>query len=367
MAKLPRVLARIFGSSAPSTAGNQIGQVGSLAANSPTTYTGATLLGSATDIANLTSLSNFASGLGSVVVGSESIPLQDLNGLFFHNTYQLSYLMQQGIAEWETNTVYYTGSLVNDGSGNVYSSLADSNQGNALTNGTYWRLVLSAVASPITRTILTTTSTSPYVPPAGCRAILVKAIGGGGGSGYIACSTTSETSISTGGAAGAYVEKLITSPLTSYDFSVGAGGAGGTSGSNIGANGSNTTFGTSFLTAGGGSGGNSVINATTEQTLNGAGGGLAVGGDININGADALPASILSAGNLGSAFISSGGPSIFGTSPSCGYFLTGGGNYGAGTGPNPGDGAMGGYSLGYVISYIGGTGADGIIIIDEYY
>ena len=50
--------------------------------------------------------------------------------------YQLAYLMQEGVPEWNADTTYYIGSIVNDGLGNCYRSLTDSNLNNALTDTT---------------------------------------------------------------------------------------------------------------------------------------------------------------------------------------------------------------------------------------
>lgn len=63
--------------------------------------------------------------------------------------------------------------------------------------------------------------------------------GGGGGGGTINSAVTSQPG--SGGGAGSYVDAVITSPLATYAYAVGAGGsfgAGGTSGANGGAGGS---------------------------------------------------------------------------------------------------------------------------------
>jgi hypothetical protein len=77
--------------------------------------------------------------MAACLVNNQSPPLQDLNGLFYWLSSQLGYICQTGIPEWETNTVYYIGSIVSGvGNGIVYISLTDSNTGNAVTNTTYW-------------------------------------------------------------------------------------------------------------------------------------------------------------------------------------------------------------------------------------
>ena len=130
MAKLTRFTQLIFGSNASA---GQIAQVGSLAAGTPTTYSGSTATPSLVQ-----QLSNYLTGWFGVSVGSNSPAEEDMNALFWLVTYQLAYLMQEGAAEYDSGTTYYIGSVVNNGSGTLYTSIANSNIGNALTNPTYW-------------------------------------------------------------------------------------------------------------------------------------------------------------------------------------------------------------------------------------
>ena len=128
MARLPRVTQKLFGSSAGF---QQVGQFGSLAANSPT-YT--------TDAAQIQGLSNFLDGWFAAVLGNNSPAIQDMNGLFLVAFQQLAYLMQEGVAEWDTATTYYTGNIVSDGAGQLYVSLQDSNISHTpISSPTYWR------------------------------------------------------------------------------------------------------------------------------------------------------------------------------------------------------------------------------------
>lgn len=127
MSKIVRAIQKIFGSSA---GGSQIGVIGSLNAGSPA-YS--------TDVATIQSLTNYLVGLYNVVIGGNSPAMQDINAIFYMLTYQIAYLMQQGVAEWEAGTTYYIGSLVNDGSGNVYVSIQDDNTNHAVTATAWWR------------------------------------------------------------------------------------------------------------------------------------------------------------------------------------------------------------------------------------
>lgn len=131
MSKIMRQTAEIFASQA-STA--QIAQFGSLAANAPMVYSGLT----ATP-AGIQALANWLQGWFSGVEGAASPAIEDLNGYCFVMAYQIAYCLQTGVAEWDSGTTYFIGSVVNDGHGNLYVSLTDNNLNNALTNTSNWR------------------------------------------------------------------------------------------------------------------------------------------------------------------------------------------------------------------------------------
>lgn len=128
MAKIDRKLMRMFGSEAGT---NQVGQFGSLAAGSAVYVNDG-------NIDTIQSLSNWLGGWYDAVVGNNSPAIQDMNALHYVYAYQLSYLFQAGVPEWNSATIYYVGSLVNDGTGKVYRSLADDNAGNPLTDVSKW-------------------------------------------------------------------------------------------------------------------------------------------------------------------------------------------------------------------------------------
>lgn len=125
MAKIDRKVAKIFGSGAGF---QQIAQFGSLAASAPA-YS--------TDPATIQNLANWLSGWFGAVIGNNSPAIEDMNAFCYVAAYQIAYLMQAGIPEWETGTTYYKGSLVQSG-GQVFVSKTDDNQGNALTDDTNW-------------------------------------------------------------------------------------------------------------------------------------------------------------------------------------------------------------------------------------
>lgn len=126
MAKIARVTQRQFASAAGV---DEITEFGSLAAGS---------LVYSTDPATIQSLSQWIDGWFSAVLDENSPAIEDINAVFFVICYQLAYLMQAGIPEWDAGTTYYIGSLVNSG-GIVYTSIADNNTNHAVTNASFWR------------------------------------------------------------------------------------------------------------------------------------------------------------------------------------------------------------------------------------
>src|SRR6185312_11617670 len=130
MSKLTRYTQQLFGSTAST---NQIAEFGSLAAGSPARYSGSTITP-----AIVQTLGNFLSGWFTAVEGLYSPAIEDMNALFYLAFYQLCYLMQEGIPEWDSGTTYYTGSMVQS-SGVIYISLVDSNLNHAVTSGSFWK------------------------------------------------------------------------------------------------------------------------------------------------------------------------------------------------------------------------------------
>lgn len=130
MARLTRYTQSVFGSTATS---NQMAQYGSLAAGTPLLYSGSTITP-----AIVQALSNYSSGWFAAVEGAYSPAIEDQNSLDFLETYQLSYLMQLGVPEWDAGTTYYLGSLAQNGSGVIYRSLTNTNLNNALTVTASW-------------------------------------------------------------------------------------------------------------------------------------------------------------------------------------------------------------------------------------
>jgi hypothetical protein len=243
MAKITRKLAKIFGSNAGV---DQRAVIGSLFAGSSAF---------STDPETIQSLSNYLDGWESVVIGGNSPAIEDMNALHFVFAYQLAYLMQTGLPEWNIDTVYYIGSLVNNGTGKIYQSLTDANEGNAVSDTTNWKLIAGNV--------LTTLGDLLYATTDGNLARLA---------GQTAANKYFLTQTGTGSVSAAPVWQQQKVPTVQRFLSgsgtysrpsgclyikvkaVGAGGGGGGSGTTAGSaagDGGNTTFGAS-LTAGGG-------------------------------------------------------------------------------------------------------------------
>lgn len=218
----------------------------------------------------------------------------------------------------------------------------------------------------VTTQIFVTGSGTYYLPPT-CQAIKVTIIGGGGGGGGTASGAASGGAGSGGGGGGAAV-KYIMNPgsapgaasSTSFTFTVGPGGAGGTAGNNAGSTGSSSLFGTVLLAGFGGVGGAGGAAAAIAITGNGGGGGNAQGGDLNIPGSGGLFGLVIAAGSAAGG--AGGGTLLAGAtmdnlnsnSPGAAGNLYGGGGAGGDNINNGGQQA-------------GGAGANGIVLIEEFY
>lgn len=131
MTKYSRITGKVFGSSATSTGDDpQIGQFGSALAG---TYNGTT------DVATIQSLPAWNSGfIGCVTPNTQFPPLPEMTGFGKVLSHQICYLLQQGLAEWDSGTTYYTGNWCSYNNG-IYVSIADENLNYLPTNTTKWQ------------------------------------------------------------------------------------------------------------------------------------------------------------------------------------------------------------------------------------
>lgn len=95
------------------------------------------------------SLSNYLNGLNGALIGNRSPALEDLNGLFYVFAYQLAYLLQSGVPEWNADTTYWTGQICRGiGTAVQYQSIIDNNIDNAVTDTNSWVPLTSRFRGP---------------------------------------------------------------------------------------------------------------------------------------------------------------------------------------------------------------------------
>lgn len=319
MSKLTRKTAVIFASGA---GGTDIEQFGSKVQTGVPNYT--------TDPAVIQALSAWADGWSAALVSpNNSEYKQDRNAVDYVASYQIAYILEMGIPEWDSGTTYYTNSYVQN-NGNVYRSLVDSNlnQTPPASGATaYWQTLYFITTGTLpTQTVLTSGS-GTYTPPAGAIRLYVQMIGAGGGGGNGA-------SAGTNGAATTF------STATAGPGLAGSNTAGGAGGSATGG-----TFGIS------GTSGSPTIHSDTT--------GVGVGG----SGAGSFYGSGGPAGAAAVAYGAGGGGAI----------VAGNGGWGGGAGayiewlinsPAAVAYAVGGGGAGAIGA---GAGAGGLIAITEFY
>lgn len=140
MARIPRKFQKIFAGSASNN-----GVFGSAADNTK-------ILSNDLDV--IQGLPAYDAGWIDAVIGTKKFPaLEEFQALHYMTTTQLSYLFQQGIAEWNADTTYYQNSIVcQTGTYILYGSLTDDNIGNALSDPLNWVELID----------LSTSSTVPF-------------------------------------------------------------------------------------------------------------------------------------------------------------------------------------------------------------
>lgn len=111
---LSRKYQKIFGKNAQAT---DLSVVGSKSEDNPQ-YS--------VDVETIQSLSNWESGMRSIVTSSSAPYLEDHNSLFYVITSQLAYLFQAGIAEWNSQTEYVANRSVVLKSGKIYMAIANN-------------------------------------------------------------------------------------------------------------------------------------------------------------------------------------------------------------------------------------------------
>lgn len=132
MTNYQRITAKVFGETATATGNDpEIAQFGSALAG---TYNGTT------DVATIQNLSAWSNGFIDCVTPTQQFPpLPEMTGFGKVVTHQQAYLLQKGIPEWDSGTIYYSNDFCKVDN-IIYYSLQNNNQNhNPTTSTTYWR------------------------------------------------------------------------------------------------------------------------------------------------------------------------------------------------------------------------------------
>ncbi len=169
MAKLPRVLQKIFGLNAtPGAVGvGQISVFGSAGAGAPATTT---------DPAVIQSLPQYLTGWFAAILGPNTNVVEDRNALDFLFSRQIAQIFEDGIPQWEANTTYYSGSIVKQedfvppgvpANNPLYMcvvSSASSSLGNdPISSPSFWRKLNFSGLNPQANLALTARAASAWV------------------------------------------------------------------------------------------------------------------------------------------------------------------------------------------------------------
>ena len=128
MAKISRKTQKQFGGGLTGS----IAQFGSLKAGAPAF---------STDVNVIQALAAWGAGLNAALTNGAPPALEDFNALCYSPTYQLKYLLQNGVPEYSSGTTYYIGSFTQDVAGDIYISVSDANLNNTpSSNPTYWMI-----------------------------------------------------------------------------------------------------------------------------------------------------------------------------------------------------------------------------------
>jgi hypothetical protein len=218
-----------------------------------------------------------------------------------------------------------------------------------------------------TKVTFLTAASGTFTVTANCRALYVEMVGGGGGGGGADCDAVGKSAYGGGGAGANYSARYIASPLSSYAYVVGQGGAGGAATGGVGGQGTASTWGSTVVcqaNGGNGGGGHAVVGAQTFPDWGGAAGNatsLGANADTLINGSNGGIAIILSINN---GFSGHGGAS--GMHWGGAGFQRAAGSAGD-AGRLYGGGGSGGIQNNSVTGNIGGVGGDGAIRVTEYF
>lgn len=124
MPKIQRKTQKIFCNSADS---DQIAVFGSMATGTPV-YSN--------DVEQLQSNEAYGIGWDAATLEDKAPFMEEMNGMQYCSSYQLAYILQQGIPEWDAETEYFANTSFCQVSGVLYQSKTDNNIGNNPVNDT---------------------------------------------------------------------------------------------------------------------------------------------------------------------------------------------------------------------------------------
>jgi len=221
--------------------------------------------------------------------------------------------------------------------------------------------IVLAPGTLLNRQIITANGT--YTPTFGTKKVVLKMVGGGAGGGGAGPSPTGgRGTVAGGGASGVYIEKTITgAPIVGGAVVIGAGGNGGADATGDTGGDTTITINATVYTAKGGLGGKSGGNDLGPPSVT-------LGGDIQggSSAADFFKADVgglgVFAGNVGGNISvgGNGGSGALGTGGRGGEITVGS------TGIGYGSGGGGGATWQDATARNGGSGAAGVVILDEY-
>ena len=159
---LTRQTQKVFGSNADA---DQLAVFGSMKTGTPV-YS--------TNLATLQSTA-YTEGWSEALLNDKAPYMEEMNAVQYGLSYQIAYLLQEGIGAYDANTNYSNTSIVKviDSNGvSIYRSLIDENLGHSISDPDYWQLVpivnannyvLSVLQTiyPVGAIYLGTTSTCP--------------------------------------------------------------------------------------------------------------------------------------------------------------------------------------------------------------
>lgn len=228
--------------------------------------------------------------------------------------------------------------------------------------------IANTISLPSMPTMQVFAASGTWTKPTGCKKIKVTVTGGGGGGARAIGASTAGLGASGGGGAGGTAIKWIdVTSISSETVTVGAAGAAG-SGNGAGGTGGTSSFGAHCSATGGGGSSYANANATSDIKLTRGGtAGAGSGGDINISGGRGTAGSVgwlstsenyATGGNGGNSIFGGGGPGTIEEADD--GEITGA----AGSAPGAGGGGAGSRDGNANNGY---AGADGIVIVEEYY